>query len=202
MEFDIASLSSHEAYVLLTKLVVPRPIAWVTSVSAEGVVNAAPFSFFNLLGSDPLAVAIGVGVKRDGNPKDTARNIESSGEFVVNLVNEETGEAMNVTAMEFPHGVSELTEAGLTAAPSVKVAVPRIAEAPAHLECRLAQIVTMGTNRIVLGEVVHVGLREGETLESLRLIARTGGGGGYARTNDRFEMPRLSLSEWQNRRKG
>ena len=201
MEYPLSELSPLDAYRLLTRLVVPRPIAWVTSVNSEGVVNAAPFSFFNLLGSNPPIVGIGVGDRGLGNPKDTARNIRERCEFVVNLVDEATTEAMNITAIEFPHGVSELTEAGLTSAASVAVSTPRIAESPVHLECRLAEIVTIGANRIILGEVVHVGLRDGETPESLRLIARMGGGGGYVKTTDRFDLPRITLSQWQEREK-
>jgi flavin reductase (DIM6/NTAB) family NADH-FMN oxidoreductase RutF len=202
MEYDLSALSSRDAYVLLTRLVVPRPIAWVTSLDAEGVVNAAPFSFFNLLGSDPLTVAIGVGGKRDGEAKDTARNIERSGEFVINLVDEVNAEAMNITAVEFPHGVSELQAAGLTPTASAKIAVPRIEGAPAALECRLEKIVTVGGNRILLGVVVYVALREGEMPETLQLIARMGGGGGYVRTTDRFDLPRITVEQWQNRGDG
>jgi flavin reductase (DIM6/NTAB) family NADH-FMN oxidoreductase RutF len=199
VEYSLTQMDSSEGYRLLTSLVVPRPIAWITSLSAEGVVNAAPYSFFNLLGSNPPIVAIGVGNRKAGIPKDTASNIEQLGEFVVNLVDEATAEAMNITAIEFPEGVSELTEAQLTTVPSAVVQVPRIGESPVNLECRLAEIVQIGGNRVIFGEVVHIAVRDGETPETLRPIGRMGGGGGYVRTTDRFQMPRIPFERWEPR---
>ncbi|GAB4464333.1 MAG: flavin reductase family protein [Armatimonadaceae bacterium] len=199
MEYDLTQMPSSDGYRLLTSLIVPRPIAWVSSISEEGVVNAAPYSFFNILGSNPPIVAIGVGNRKEGDPKDTAANILFAGEFVVNLVDEATAEAMNITAIEFPAEAGELAEAGLTAAPSSAIRVPRIAESPVNLECRLAEVVQIGANRVLFGEILHVHVRDGETPETLRQIGRMGGGGGYTRTTDRFQMPRIPLSEWQHR---
>ncbi len=199
VEYDLSVMPSSDAYRLLTTLIVPRPIALVTSVNEEGVVNAAPFSFFNMIGSNPPVVAIGVGNKRSGEPKDTAANIARTGEFVVQLVDEAIAERMNITAVEFPADISEVTRAGFTLAGSIKVATPRLQEAPVHLECRLAQYVTIGTNNIVLGEIVHIHVRDSETPDTLRQIARMGGGGGYVRTTDRFQMPRITLAEWNER---
>lgn len=203
--FDLGALSASEGYRLLTSVVVPRPIAWVTTLGENGVVNAAPFSYFNLLGSDPPIVGIGVGNRRDGQPKDTARNAMTRGEFVVNLVDEAGAEPMNITAIDFPFGTSELTEAGLTAAASLHVAPPRIAESPISLECRLARTVEIGSNRILLGEVICIQVRsdlveEGNRIrtENAHLIARMHGAGGYARTSDRFQLDRIALSDWRN----
>jgi flavin reductase (DIM6/NTAB) family NADH-FMN oxidoreductase RutF len=199
VEYDLSVMPSSDAYRLLTTLIVPRPIALVTSVNAEGVVNAAPFSFFNMIGSNPPVVAIGVGNRRSGEPKDTAANIARTGEFVVHIVDEAIAERMNITAIEFPAEVSEVPQAGFTLVPSAKVGVPRLEEAPVHLECRLAQYVTIGANHIILGEILHIHIRDGETPDTLRQIARMGGGGGYVRTTDRFQMPRITLAEWNER---
>ncbi|MDX1932736.1 MAG: flavin reductase family protein [Capsulimonadales bacterium] len=199
MEYDLSQLSAQEGYRLLTGVVVPRPIAWVSTLGEEGTINVAPFSFFNILGSDPPTIGIGVGNRKDGSPKDTAANILRSGEFVVNLVDEANAEAMNVTAIEFPPGISELTEAGLTAAPSVRVTAPRIAEAKVCLECRLFQVVANGNNRILIATVEHVHVREGETPETFRFIGRTDGPGGYVRTRDRFEIARIRWTDWRGR---
>lgn len=131
MRWRIAELAPELRYKLLVSLVVPRPIAFITTRDATGLVNAAPFSFFNVFSDDPPLVIIGIGRRADGSPKDTARNIEATGEFVVNLVDEATAEAMNVTAIDFPPDESEIGPASLTLADSVEVAPPRVAEAPA-----------------------------------------------------------------------
>jgi flavin reductase (DIM6/NTAB) family NADH-FMN oxidoreductase RutF len=154
MQIDPSLHSVAENYKLLTNLVVPRPIAWVTSVNAAGVVNLAPFSFFNAVGADPLYVVISINTNDAGEPKDTARNILASGEFVVNLVTEELFDAMNVSAADFPSGESELEAAKLHAAPSLKVKPPRVAECLASMECRLHSSQALGDNTLVIGEVV------------------------------------------------
>ena len=202
MQFKLADLAPRDAYKLLTGLVVPRPIAFVTTVSKEGHVNAAPFSYFNLMGSDPPVVVIGPG-NQDGRPKDTARNIRETGAFVVNLVDEAIAERMNLAATNFPHGVNELDEIGLTPVPSVEVDVPRIAEAPVSLECREAATVRVGRSRIVIGEVLYLHVRDDIVdpekmyidAEKFQAVGRMGGL-AYARTSDRFEMKRLSYEEW------
>lgn len=202
MEFDV---QAGDAYRLLTGLVVPRPIAWVTTVGENGVVNAAPYSFFNLVGSDPPVVVLGISRSRSGSPKDTARNIETSGAFVVNLVNEAMADQMNITAIEFPSEISEIDEANLTLTPSVKVDVPRLLDAPASLECRYVQTVTIGSNRIILGEVVYLHVQnelwsesENRVLtENAKLIGRMHGGGWYARTSDRFFLERIRYTDWE-----
>ena len=205
MQFKIADLAGRDAYKLLTGLVVPRPIAFVTTVSGEGDVNAAPFSYFNLMGSDPPVVVVGPG-DHAGRPKDTARNIRETGHFVVNLVDEVIAERMNLAATDFPHGTNELERVGLTSAPSAMVDVPRIAEAPASLECREAATVSVGRSRIVVGEVLVLHVRDELVdpekmyidAEKLRAVGRMGGS-QYARTSERFEMQRLTYEEWQAR---
>src|SRR3954452_4526374 len=116
MRFDMDQLAGRDRYKLLTGVVVPRPIALVTTLDPVGGINAAPFSFFNAMGADPALVVLGVGNRNREEPKDTAKNIRSSREFVVNLVSEEIAERMNITAVDFPHGTDELAAAGLTAA--------------------------------------------------------------------------------------
>ncbi len=208
MLFDCAALSPESTYKLLVSTVVPRPIAWVTTLNAEGVPNAAPYSFFNAVCGSPPVVCIGIGPKKPGL-KDTGENIRRSGEFVVNLVPEKAARAMNVTAIDFPPGVNELVEAGLTPLPSTHVAPPRIAESPVALECRLLQLVDLAAGRaVVLGEVLAFQIDDACVLDASRcyidtprlgLIGRMHGAGGYVRTTDRLEMPRISLADWQAR---
>jgi len=207
MFFDLNEIGARNSYKLLTGVVVPRPIALVSSVSAGGVINVAPHSFFNLLGSDPPVVAIGVGDKPTGEGKDTARNIEERGEFVVNIVDEHLAGAMNDCAVDFPAGWSETQVLHLETASSQLVCVPRLAPAPANLECRHHSTVNIGRNRIILGEVVGLWLRDEfvdaqkfyvET-NAMQIIGRGGGGneGGYFRTSDAFGMKRQSFEEWK-----
>jgi flavin reductase (DIM6/NTAB) family NADH-FMN oxidoreductase RutF len=194
MLFDVAALSPENTYKLLVSTIVPRPIAWVTTTDREGRVNAAPYSFFNAVSGAPPVVCIGIGPKREGL-KDTGENIRATGAFVVNLVPERAAAAMNVTAIDFPPGVDELVEAGLTAAPSTHVAPPRIAESPVAMECRLLNLVEVGAGRaVVLGTVrCHI------DTPRLGLIGRMHGAGWYARTTDRLEMPRIPLEAWAGR---
>jgi flavin reductase (DIM6/NTAB) family NADH-FMN oxidoreductase RutF len=128
MHIDPRTTSSQDNYKLLTNLVVPRPIAWVTTQNSKGVINLAPFSFFNAIGSNPLYLVISIGNKDDGSPKDTAANIIANREFVVNLVTEDLLSAMNISAANFPSEESELIATGLHEAPSKRIKVPRIAE--------------------------------------------------------------------------
>lgn len=200
IRFEMAALAPRDRYKLLSGVIVPRPIAWVTSVGPEGGVNAAPFSYFNVMGSDPPIVVIGIG-DREGEAKDTARNIAATQEFVINLVDERTVAAMNQSAGDYPYGVDELAKAGLTPVPSSSVRAPRIAESPAHLECREVTTMTLGRTRIVVGEVIEMHIREDlvdrEKLrvhgERLHAIGRMHGRGWYARTRDLFELVRPRL---------
>jgi flavin reductase (DIM6/NTAB) family NADH-FMN oxidoreductase RutF len=210
MLFDMETLPPQDRYKILASSVVPRPIAWVTTKSRAGVVNAAPFSFFNAMGSDPPTVAIGI-LPREGRLKDTATNIVETGEFVVNLVSEDNAEAMNVTCIDAPPDIDELQLARLTPVPSRSVAPPRIGEAPVSFECRiLASLVTGPLQTIVVGRVVCAHVADAFVLDAkrchldtpaLRLIARMHGSGVYARSSDRFEMQRPTWAEWQARDK-
>ena len=209
MNFDIEALDTGQAYKLLGSVVVPRPIALVSTLDAAGTVNAAPYSFFNLVGSNPPTVALGVGNRGPGTPKDTRANIERTGEFVVNLVHYELADAMNLCAIEFPEDESELVHAGLTAAPSARIAAPRLAEARVSLECRLHSVVDVGDNKIVLGQVVFLHIADefvdGEKLhvqaDALDLIGRMHGSGWYVKTTDLFELPRPNYADWQAKNK-
>ena len=144
MLFDFATLSPLETYKLLAATVVPRPIAWVVTQSADGILNAAPYSFFNVLSGNPPVVAIGIGARSADTLKDTGENIRATGQFVVNLVKHDHADAMNITAIEFSHGVDELHEAGLATLPSLHVAPPRIEGSPVALECEFMQSLQPG----------------------------------------------------------
>jgi flavin reductase (DIM6/NTAB) family NADH-FMN oxidoreductase RutF len=212
MLFDFAELSAENRYKLLISTVVPRPIAWVTSHDAAGQLNAAPFSFFNALVGDPPIVGIGGRPPEgpSGSWKDTAANIRATGQFVVNLVPYELRERMNITAVEFPSAVDELAEADLATAPSTRVAPPRIAASPVALECERFVILEVAVDRtIVLGRVLAMHVHDAAVLDPARcyidtpkldLIWRMHGRGWYARTTDRFEMPRIPLEQWTGRR--
>jgi flavin reductase (DIM6/NTAB) family NADH-FMN oxidoreductase RutF len=199
--FDFTRLSPRERYKILIGTVVPRPIALVTTASPEGRANAAPFSFFNCLSADPAIVALGVEVKADGAAKDTGRNIRATGCFTVNIVSDALVEAMNICAVPFGPEVDELERAGLDVIPGTAVASPRIALAPAALECRLHSFLEIGSSReITLGEVVQAHIRADAVNDQLhidpRLIDAVGrmGGHGYASTRDYFDLPTMSLA--------
>lgn len=203
MHIDPKANAAIDNYKLLTNLVVPRPIAWVTSQNEKGVVNLAPFSFFNAVGSDPLYLLISVGANDDGSMKDTARNISVSGEFVVNMVTEDVLSAMNVSAADFPADESELTAAGLHVADSLRVAVPRVVESQASMECRLHSRQALGSYTIFIGEVVmfHVAdhlMGERMHVNGFAPIGRLGSPSYYCRTTDRFNLPRMNYAKWQN----
>lgn len=198
MELDLEGKHVSRGYAMLASLITPRPIAWVTTLNENGAINAAPFSFFNAFGGDPPIVGFAPGDRDDGSPKDTARNIRRTHEFVVNLVDEALAEAMNRTSASLPYGVSELESAGLTAAKSSVVAPPRIGEAPASFECKEWGTLQIGGNRIVIGLVRRLHIRdeliEPEKLrirsEHFHVIGRMATPNWYCRTRDRFEMVR------------
>ncbi len=205
---DFNDLPPRERYKLIVGSVVPRPIAFVTSRDVDGVVNAAPFSFFNAVCNDPPALAVGVNQSAEGMLKDTAKNILDVEEYVINMVSEEIAEKMNVCETEFAPGIDELAEAGLTQAPSVQITPPRISESPISFECRLANTVQLAPGKYVfIGIVVHMHIRDDiydpernyVMAEKSGLVARMHGPGGYARTSDLFDMPRLSREEKMRR---
>ncbi|MBO6561048.1 MAG: flavin reductase family protein [Nisaea sp.] len=197
--FNLADLSPADAYKLMRNVVTPRPIALVTTIDEEGVVNAAPFSFFNAIAFDPCMVVLGLEARPDGSPKDTSRNIRTTREFVVNMVDRAMAEQMNLCSTPLPHGESEIPLAGFTTTPSEQVAPPRIAEAPAILECTRHTTLELGNRReIVVGEVRAIAVRDDLLLNEEKLhidhvgldtIARLGAN-FYATSRDTFEMVR------------
>jgi flavin reductase (DIM6/NTAB) family NADH-FMN oxidoreductase RutF len=198
MELDLEKDYADRAYQIIASIVTPRPIALVTSLSPDGKINAAPFSFFNLFGANPPICAFAPGDREDGTPKDTARNIRATHEFVVNLVDESIAEAMNLCAASLPYGENELKHAGLTAAPSSVVKPPRIAEAPASLECTEWGTLHIGGNRMVIGLIKRVHVRDElfdvekrrVNTEKLHIIGRMASPDWYCKTRERFEMKR------------
>ena len=200
MMIQVPSANVLDVYRLLVDVVTPRPIAWVTTIDLEGRVNLAPFSFFNVFGANPPVVVFSPTLRRDGSKKDTLRNVESIGEFVLNAAVEPLSEALNESSRELPPGESEVEVAGLTLLPSRKVRPPRIAEAPAHMECRVLQILPIGEGplaaNLVIGEVLVMHIDDSlfdpqgrVDPKKLRTIARMGGD-LFCRTSDLFEMKR------------
>ena len=198
MELDLEGTHAHRAYAILSSIVTPRPIALVTTLNADGVVNAAPFSFFNVMGTNPPILAFAPGDRDDGSPKDTAANIRLNRQFVVNLVDEPMAEAMNLCAATLPPGVSEVDHAGFHTLPSSVVSPPRIAEAPASIECTEWGTLQIGGNRMIIGLIKRVHVREElidpEKLriraEKYRVVGRMAAPHWYCHTNNQFEMIR------------
>ena len=185
MEADLTTLPWQRAYALLTGCVVPRPIAWGSTIAADGVANIAPFSFFNAFGANPVILGFSPMSSDDQPVKDTLANVRALGEFVINIANEATLEAMDTTGRIYPADVDEFVVANLTPTPSVVVKPPRILESPISFECELFNLVPLGEGpgsaTLVLGRAVHVHvadaiLREGRIdAELLRPVARMGG---------------------------
>lgn len=199
MEIDLPNLAPADRYKFLTSVVVPRPIAWVTSLSKDGVVNAAPFSFFNVFGSKPPLVVLGIGNRPDtGEPKDTVLNIKASGQFVIHTVSEEQAEQMVKTSSSLPHEESELAAYGLDSSPSIKVSPPRISGAAVALECELHSIEEIGQNRLIIAKVVHASIDDAfydratktVNIPAMQLVGRMHGAAGYCRTDSLFEIKR------------
>ena len=198
MRYDLDQVPEPIAYKLLAATVIPRPIAWVVTKGKDGL-NAAPYSFFNVMGSAPPTIALGLMAAPDRGFKDTALNILETGEFVVNLVPERLVQAMNLTSADAPRGVDELELAGLATLPSEHVAPPRIAESPVAFECRvLSSVVTGPCQTVVIGRVLAVHIedrylknadRAHIDTDALDLVARSFGS-EYIRSHDRFELAR------------
>ena len=204
MKIDPDDLALQDSSHLLGDIVVPRPIAWVSTVDENGVFNLAPFSCYSMVSGLPLVVGFSVGSYRDGQKKDTLRNIELTREFVINVVTEKLAVAMNVTAAPYPREISEFVKAGMTPVKADIVNAPMVAESPVKMECRVIQIIEFGTapvtNNLVLGSVLRVHLADEfwnkltRRIEGLRLIARLGGEGDiYCRTEDTFQMKRPTV---------
>jgi flavin reductase (DIM6/NTAB) family NADH-FMN oxidoreductase RutF len=201
VQLDPQALGQRETYKLLIGCVVPRPIAWISTVDPQGARNLAPFSFFNGIGSNPPAVSVSINyVEAPDQRKDTLRNIIATGEFVVNIVSEELAQAMNATAANYPPEIDEFTVAGLSAAPCLTVRAPRVAEAPVSLECSLFAQVPVGqgpgSSTLVVGviQMIHVRSdiindRNHIDITKLRPIARLAGS-SYAYVHETFDMVR------------
>lgn len=198
MQIDPQIVEKQSIYKLLIGCVVPRPIAWVSSVGSNGIANVAPFSFFMAVCNDPPTLAFSSG-RREGQPKDTVRNIEHTQDFVVNIVDDALAEAMNLTSGEYAPDVDEFALTGLHAAPGVKVQAPRVVEAPISLECRVTQILPVGhgPHSLVLGEIVYFHIRDDLynvstgriDMHRLHPVGRLAGN-LYTHVHDIFEMKR------------
>jgi len=200
MEIDLAALPAREAYAWMTDLITPRPIAWVSTVDAQGRSNLAPFSFFNGVTSSPPTLLFVPVNLRDGAKKDTVLNLEAVPECVVHIVPRALAEKMNACAARLPHGESEFAAFGIEAEPSARVRPPRVAAAPAAFECRVRQIVPVGEGamaaNVVICDIVHLHVRDeilGEkgAVDAARLdaVGRLGGE-DYATTRERFQLER------------
>lgn len=200
MVINFSELAPRDAYTWMTSTILPRPIAWVSTVAADGRTNLAPFSFFQGITSNPPTLMFSPVNTRDGVKKDTVRNLEQVPEFVVNLVSFALAEAMNATAATLPYGESEFERFGVKSAPSQQVRPPRVADAPVAFECKVQQVVTIGEGafaaNVIFGRILIAHLRDdvldangAPDVAKLDLIARLGGA-GYARTTERFELKR------------
>jgi len=200
MILDPATTPRSELYAFLIRAIAPRPIAWVSTISHTHRLNLAPYSFFNGVSSKPPAILFVCSRQDDGSKKHTLLNIEENGQFVVNMVPESLGEVMNITATEFPHGISEFEKAGLTPVPSERVLPPRLAQSPISFECELHDLMQVGADEvgsgtIVVGRIVLVHadesvLKDGKIdYDKYHPIGRMGGM-EYTRTLDRFTMVR------------
>jgi flavin reductase (DIM6/NTAB) family NADH-FMN oxidoreductase RutF len=201
MVIDPSTAGPQNVYKLLIGVVVPRPIAFVSTMAADGILNLAPFSFFTVASANPPVVVFCPMVPASGGNgcKDTLRNVESTKEFVLNIVSEDFAEKMNATSGDYPPEVDEFAVSGLTPLPSNLVRPPRVAESRVHMECRLIQILRVSENplggSLVIGEVLrfHVADEIFDNFridaDKLRAIGRMGGP-TYARTTDRFNMDR------------
>ena len=199
-EFDLGAMPQADVYKLLASVILPRPIAWIVTRDDAGAINAAPYSFFNILGSDPPVIAVSFAHATDRDNKDSLHNIQQRHEFVVNLVSEELAEAMSTTATNAPRGIDETRLAGLELAPGKTVDVPRIASSPIALECKFLQTLNLGgSSTIMLAKIVYVHVRTSAFEDvgrlhidpaKMRLIGRMHGGGGYCTTRDLFYIDR------------
>lgn len=199
MQLDPQTLESTAVYKLLISSVVPRPIAWVSSVDADGVRNLAPFSYFMAITDTPPTIAFSCSARGTGK-KDTLRNVEATGEFVVNICDDDRAEQMNLTSGDYPPEVDEFAVTGLTPVPSALVKAPRVAEAPINMECKLVRILPVGRKaNLILGEIVQWHVRDDVydaatgrlDMHRLRPVGRLCGN-LYSHIHQIFEMKRPS----------
>ena len=201
MEITPSSIPWKSIYKILIGSVVPRPIGWISTTNDEGRPNLAPFSFFNVVCANPPTVLFCPMIRSiDSQPKDTLQNIKETGEFVVNIVSGELAQKMNLTSIEAPADVNEFEYAGLTPSQSSKVNPPRVLESPIHFECKLKQIIEIGTEpgsgSIIIGTVVHIHIDErvliGEDKIDLAKLTPIGrlAGNSYVRVTDIFDIER------------
>jgi len=196
MDLELVRLPVHERYKLLIGLVIPRPIAWVSTWSANGVANCAPFSFFNVVAEEPPLCILSFNLRSDGTVKHTLKNIRRTGEYVVNLADEGTANAMHASSAELPENESEFAKTGLTPVPAKMVKHPRIGEAAASLECRVERRIELGPEReLVIGEILLIHAREGiidprtkRISEAYRPVGRLYAS-RYCTTRQRFDLP-------------
>ncbi|SDJ26784.1 flavin reductase family protein [Salimicrobium halophilum] len=198
MKFNPENMETKSVYKLLTGAVVPRPIAWVSTISEEGVLNLSPFSFFTVASRQPpmLAISIGPGVgEREGTVKDTLENIKSGQEFVINVVPSALGNQMQKTSENLPPDVNEFSAAGLTPIDSDLVLPKRIKEAPIQMECKVDRIIELGTDHMIIGEMIMYHIEEDYYLgnekvdfEKLQPLGRFAG--NYSESKDFFTLPR------------
>jgi len=203
MQIEPDMLTEKESYKLLSGIVVPRPIAWISTIGKDGIRNAAPFSFFTGISTKPPTIGFSIGLRK-GKKKDTLKNIEYSRDFVINIVDESLAEKMNITAVDFPSAVDEIKEAGLTALSSDKVKSPRIAESPLNLECNLLKILILGTSRhrFVIGEIVKYHIKDDLVSEYRIDFSKTNplgrlAGSMYCKVEDFIEMPRINYKTYR-----
>lgn len=195
MDIDFSTIDAYQRYKLMASLIVPRPIALITTLGSDGTVNAAPFSMFNMLGEDPPVVMVSINRLQGGALKDTAANILRTGEFVVHITDEAMAERMHACGDPLPPHESELVHAGLTAVPSVSVAPPRIAEAPVAFECVLHETLETASRYVFIGRVLWLGVRDGLVdterwrvrLQDFHPVGRFGAS-FYVRTGERFAI--------------
>lgn len=202
MEAAADTLTPRQLYKLMTGAIVPRPIAWVSTRSREGVANLAPFSYFNGVADEPPTLMFSCGKRSADQDKDTLTNVLETGEFVVNLVTFELAEAMNITASNAPPQRDEFELAGVTPTDSRVVNAPRVAQSPVHFECVVAGTFEAGRNVVVFGRIVHLHIDERVLLEggkidiaALDAVGRLAGS-GYVRTTETFEMTRPPDGDW------
>lgn len=203
MQIDPESLAVRDRYLLMIATILPRPIAWVSTISPDGVPNLAPFSFFTGICANPMTVCFAPVNDRNGKKKDTLINIELTKQFTVNIVNEENAEKMNQSSAPYAYGVSEFEKCGITAIPSSTVKPPRVKESPVSYECELMQIVRVGegalAGNLVIGKVVlfhcedaiyNAGKIKHQDIHAIGRME----GAWYSRTNDAFELPRPEVA--------